>query len=63
VFDAAMAVLTVHHWTDPVRGIAELRRVARRVVVLCSSTVTNRLRITSDYFPAMANQRLSVTQA
>ena len=24
-FDAAMAVLTVHHWTDLERGIAELR--------------------------------------
>jgi SAM-dependent methyltransferase len=33
-FDAAMAVLTVHHWTDLARGIAELRRVARRVVIL-----------------------------
>ncbi|MGE9696013.1 class I SAM-dependent methyltransferase [Streptomyces sp. CH6] len=29
-FDAAMAVLTVHHWPDPLRGLAELRRVARR---------------------------------
>ncbi|MFF3007172.1 class I SAM-dependent methyltransferase [Kitasatospora sp. NPDC057940] len=32
-FDAAMAVLTVHHWPDPERGLAELRRVARRQVV------------------------------
>ncbi|MEU8774968.1 class I SAM-dependent methyltransferase [Streptomyces sp. NPDC048606] len=32
-FDAAMAVLTVHHWTDPHRGLAELRRVARKQVV------------------------------
>jgi SAM-dependent methyltransferase len=33
--EAAMAVLTVHHWRDPMRGLAELRRVARgRVVVL-----------------------------
>jgi SAM-dependent methyltransferase len=33
-FDAAMAVLTVHHWRDQVAGLAELRRVARdRVVV------------------------------
>lgn len=57
VFDAAMALLTVHHWTDPVRGLAELRRVARRVVVFSSSTKTSRLWLTSDYFPAMANQR------
>ena len=33
-FDAAMAVLTLHHWTDWRAGIEELRRVARRVVVL-----------------------------
>ena len=34
-FDAAMAVLTLHHWGDWRAGCAELRRVARdRVVVL-----------------------------
>jgi SAM-dependent methyltransferase len=32
-FDAAMAVLTLHHWSDWRAGIEELRRVARRVVV------------------------------
>ncbi|GAA2485136.1 class I SAM-dependent methyltransferase [Winogradskya humida] len=34
-FDAAMATVTVHQWSDTLRGLAELRRVARgRVVVL-----------------------------
>jgi SAM-dependent methyltransferase len=34
-FDSALAILTVHHWQDPLRGLAEMRRVARiRVVVL-----------------------------
>src|SRR6185437_9829677 len=33
-FDAAMAVSTVHHWRDPIAGLREMRRVARRVVVL-----------------------------
>lgn len=34
-FDAVMAVLTIHHWSDKAQGLAELRRVARdRVVVL-----------------------------
>ena len=33
-FDAAMAVLTMHHWVDPARGLTELCRVARRTVVL-----------------------------
>jgi SAM-dependent methyltransferase len=32
--DAALAVLTVHHWSDAARGVAEMRRVARRVVIL-----------------------------
>ncbi len=33
--DAAMAIITIHHWSDVSRGIAEMRRVARdRVVVL-----------------------------
>lgn len=32
-FDAALAVLTVHHWTDRAAGLAELRRVSRRQVV------------------------------
>jgi SAM-dependent methyltransferase len=33
-FDAALAVLTTHHWTDAAAGLAELRRVARRQVVV-----------------------------
>lgn len=34
-FDAAMAIITVHHWDDPAAGLAEMARVARdRVVVL-----------------------------
>src|ERR1022692_4836363 len=32
-FDAAMAVLSDHHWPDPIAGLREMRRVARRVVV------------------------------
>lgn len=33
-FDAALAVLTVHHWRDWRRGLSEMRRVAARQVVL-----------------------------
>src|SRR4051794_4148492 len=32
-FDAAMAVLSDHHWPDPLAGLHEMARVARRVVV------------------------------
>ena len=31
-FDAAMAFATVHHWQNPIAGLREMRRVARRVV-------------------------------
>jgi SAM-dependent methyltransferase len=33
-FGAAMGVLTLHHWSDRARGLAELRRVTRGPVVL-----------------------------
>jgi SAM-dependent methyltransferase len=32
-FDAAMAILSDHHWEDRAAGLRELRRVARRAVV------------------------------
>ncbi|QKV78476.1 class I SAM-dependent methyltransferase [Amycolatopsis sp. Hca4] len=37
-FDAALAVLTVHHWPDWRAGLDELRRVAGRRVVLAYDT-------------------------
>jgi SAM-dependent methyltransferase len=41
-FDASLAVLTIHHWPDLGRGLRELRRVARRRVVIltCDPSVT-----------------------
>jgi SAM-dependent methyltransferase len=33
-FDAALAILTLHHWLDWRRGLTEMRRVARRLVVV-----------------------------
>jgi SAM-dependent methyltransferase len=51
-FDAAMAVLTIHHWAHLERGLAELRRVARRVVVLTwDQAVTARFWLTREYLP------------
>jgi len=32
-FDAATAILTVHHWPDAAAGLAELRRVAEGIVI------------------------------
>lgn len=52
-FDAAMAVLTAHHWADPVGGLIELRRVAARQVVLTfDPEITNRFWLITDYIPA-----------
>ena len=54
---AAMALWTIHHWTNPGQGIAELRRIASRVVIVTPSVLLNQLWLTSDYFPAMARAR------
>jgi SAM-dependent methyltransferase len=34
VADAAMTILSIHHWDDPARGVTEMRRVARRRIVV-----------------------------
>jgi SAM-dependent methyltransferase len=50
--DAAMAVLTLHHWTDLERGLAEMARVARqRAVLLTWVPDTAPFWLTDDYFP------------
>jgi SAM-dependent methyltransferase len=57
-FDAAMAFATVHHWQDPIAGLRELRRVARRVVVFTHDTTNagwcQRFWLTRDYLPEVA---------
>jgi SAM-dependent methyltransferase len=51
-FDAAMVVLSDHHWADHERGLAELRRVARRVVLLTWEPASSRdTWVVRDYFP------------
>lgn len=51
--DAAMAIITVQHWHDPVRGLRELSRVARgRVVVLTFDvSATGGSWLLCDYLP------------
>jgi SAM-dependent methyltransferase len=61
-FDAVMAVLTVHHWTDPSAGLAELRRVApRRVVVAYDVALHNSLWLLHDYLPMVAEREVRRT--
>jgi SAM-dependent methyltransferase len=54
-FDAAMAIATVHHWHDPIAGLREMQRVARRVVVFTCDTTNRSWRrrfwLTRDYLP------------
>jgi SAM-dependent methyltransferase len=52
-FDASLAVLTTHHWTDPERGLAEMRRVSRRQVVLTwdQRFTAERFWVLAEYLP------------
>jgi len=51
-FDAALAVLTVHHWVDRRAGLAELARVARRVVVVTWDPAgRDSFWLTTEYLP------------
>jgi SAM-dependent methyltransferase len=58
-FDAAMAISTLHHWQNPIAGLREMRRVARRVVVFAvygSSTGWHRrFWLTRDYLPEVVD--------
>lgn len=50
--DAAMAVLSAHHWTDLEGGLREMARVARRRVVLLTWVPdAARFWLTEEYFP------------
>ena len=52
-FDAALAVLTLHHWGDWRAGLGELARVApRRVIVTIDFEVHARFWLLDDYLPA-----------
>jgi DNA-binding transcriptional MerR regulator len=57
-FDAAMAFSTVPHWQDPVAGLREMQRVARRVVVFTYDASEfawrRRFWLTRDYLPEAA---------
>ncbi|HEY3758482.1 MAG TPA: methyltransferase domain-containing protein [Solirubrobacteraceae bacterium] len=51
-FDAALAVLSDHHWRDPIAGLRELLRVARRVVVFqWDDAEIERFWLVRDYLP------------
>jgi SAM-dependent methyltransferase len=51
-FDAALAVLTIHHWSDVTGGLREMARVARGVAVLTFDPVVHaKFWLFTDYVP------------
>lgn len=62
--DAAIAILTVHHWSGVAAGIAEMIRIARRRVVVLTwdDSVFHRFWLLREYVPAAAetDARLAV---
>jgi SAM-dependent methyltransferase len=54
--DAATAILTLHHWEDPIAGLGELRRVAGGPVVVLTFDVdaAESLWLVRDYLPELA---------
>ncbi len=62
-FDAALAVNTVHHWTDLRAGLRELRRIARKriVVFLHDARTSTPFWLTEDYLPRLDSSRWAAT--
>jgi SAM-dependent methyltransferase len=52
-FDAAMAILTIHHWPDKEAGLRELRRVTKGRIVLLTFDPSHRPWLTG-YLPQRA---------
>ncbi len=52
-FDASMAVLTIHHWSDKELGIMEMRRVTRGKMVFLTYDPSFNSFWLFDYFPPL----------
>ena len=52
-FDASMAILTIHHWSDKEKGLKEMRRVTRGPVVLLTFDPSHRGSWLTDYIPEL----------
>src|SRR5262249_7090746 len=52
-FDACMAILTVHHWSDVPKGLREMRRVTRgKIVILTCDPLASNFWLL-DYLPEL----------
>ena len=52
-FDASMAVLTIHHWSDQARGLAEMRRVTRGPIAILTFDPAYQSFWLADYLPEL----------
>jgi SAM-dependent methyltransferase len=52
-FDASMAILTIHHWSDQAEGLKEMRRVTRGPIVLLTYDPAFRGFWLADYIPEL----------
>ena len=65
--DAALAILTVHHWNDRLLGLAEMYRVARKRIVVFTwdQKIWETFWLIREYFPCMddldRSRALSIT--
>lgn len=50
-FDASLAILTLHHWSDQASGLREMRRIARGRVVIVTWDPASPGFWLADYFP------------
>lgn len=54
-FDASLAILTVHHWSNLLSGLKELRRVSRGRVVILTWVPTDSKFWLTDYIPEVSD--------
>ena len=52
-FDASMAILTVHHWSNAQKGLREMRRVTRGTIVILTFDPQTSPFWLVDYLPAL----------
>ena len=61
-FDVALAVLTVHHWANPALGLAEMRRVSRKQVVVTwdPDVFAHQFWLVRDYLPEAVKREVQL---
>ena len=63
-FDAAMAILTIHHWRDAALGIAEMRRTTDGPIVILTwdaEHFADTFWLVGEYLPEVAMHELPLT--